>query len=160
MPAIPSSIIDPIWDQFSVLLPDHEDTHPLACHRPRIPDRVVFDTLAQVLVFGCAYVRIVDETVAATTLRRRRDEWIAAGVMEQLEAIALNAYDRMIGLELGDIAVDGCITNAPDGGEVAGRSPVDRGNRGSNGPPSSMPTASRSAPSPRRPTGMIRRCWN
>lgn len=84
----------------------------------------------QVLVFGCAYVRIADETVSATTLRRRRDVWIAVGVMEPLEAIALAAYDRMIGLELGDIAVDGCITKAPCGGEVAGRSPVDRGKLG------------------------------
>ncbi len=36
----------------------------------------------------------------------------------------------MIGLELGDIAIDGGITKAPCGGEVAGRSPVDRGKQG------------------------------
>jgi hypothetical protein len=31
---------------------------------------------------------------------------------------------------LSDIAVDGCIAKAPRGGEVAGRSPVDRGKQG------------------------------
>jgi Transposase DDE domain len=36
----------------------------------------------------------------------------------------------MIGLEFGDLAVDGCITKAPCGGDVAGRSPVDRGEQG------------------------------
>src|SRR4051812_14018235 len=36
----------------------------------------------------------------------------------------------MIGLELEDLAVDGCITKAPSGGEVTGRSPVDRGKQG------------------------------
>ena len=36
----------------------------------------------------------------------------------------------MIGLGLHDVAVDGCITKAPAGGEKAGRSPVDRGKRG------------------------------
>src|SRR6185437_966344 len=36
----------------------------------------------------------------------------------------------MIGLELTEISVDGCITKAPSGGEKAGRSPVDRGKRG------------------------------
>ncbi len=36
----------------------------------------------------------------------------------------------MIGLELDDLAVDGCITKAPGGGEAAGRSPVDRGKQG------------------------------
>src|SRR6185312_10681289 len=61
---------------------------------------------------------------------RRRDEWIAAGVMDRLEDTALVAYDRMIGLELDDLAVDGCITKAPCGGEVAGPSPVDRGKQG------------------------------
>jgi Putative transposase of IS4/5 family (DUF4096)/Transposase DDE domain len=130
VPAIPSSIIEPIWDQCSALLPSHEDQHPLGCHRPRIPDRVIFDKLVQVLVFGCAYWRIADATCSATTLRRRRDEWIAAGVMDTLRAVALAAYDRMIGLELADVAGDGCLTKAPCGGEVAGRSPVDRGKQG------------------------------
>jgi transposase len=130
MPAVPSSIIEPIWDQFAALLPTREVPHPLGCHRRRIADRIVFDKLVQVLVFGCAYARIADATCSATTLRRRRDEWIAAGVIEALHALVLAAYDRMIGLVLDDVAVDCCITKAPCGGEVAGRSPVDRGKQG------------------------------
>ena len=130
MPAIPSCIIDPIWDQFSELLPEKKVEHPLGCHNPRIPDRVVFDKLVQVLVFGCAYERIADESCSATTLRRRRDEWIASGVMGRLQQIALDAYDWMIGLDLSDVAVDCCITKAPCGGEKAGKSPVDRGKGG------------------------------
>jgi hypothetical protein len=63
----------------------------------------------QVLVFGCAYERIADESYSATTLRRRRDEWIEAGSMEALEEIALESYDRIIGLELCEVAVDCCI---------------------------------------------------
>jgi hypothetical protein len=47
-----------------------------------------------------------------------------------LERIARDAYDRMIGLNLADLAVDWYITKAPCGGEVAGRSPVDRGKQG------------------------------
>jgi IS5 family transposase len=50
--------------------------------------------------------------------------------MERLREMALAAYDRIIGLELSDVAVDGCITKAPCGGEKAGRSPVDRGKQG------------------------------
>jgi len=130
VPAVPSSLIEPIWDQFSALLPTREVPHPLGCHRQRIPDRVVFDKLVQVLVFGCAYARIADATCSATTLRRRRDEWMAAGVMETLHTLALAAYDRMIGLCLDDVVVDCCITKAPCGGEMAGRSPVDRGKQG------------------------------
>ncbi len=130
MPAISSCIIEPIWDQFCDLLPAREVEHPLGCHRSRIPERVVFDKLVQVLVFGCAYERIADETCSATTLRRRRDEWIATGVMEKLQEVVLDAYDWMIGLDLTDVAVDCCITKAPCGGQKAGRSPVDRGKGG------------------------------
>lgn len=50
--------------------------------------------------------------------------------MEELREIVLDTYDRMIGLELSDIAAECCITKAPCGGEKAGRSPVDRGKQG------------------------------
>src|SRR5918993_1970876 len=98
--------------------------------RARTPDRVVFEKLVAVLVFGCAYWRIADQRCSATTMRRRRDEWVEAGVMDSLEEIALQSYDRMIGLELSDVSVDGCITKAPCGGDKSGTSPVDRGKRG------------------------------
>jgi transposase len=130
VPALSPYIIDPIWEQFEALLPERDVDHPLGCHNPRIPDRVVFEKLVQVLVFGCAYERIADTSCSATTLRRRRDEWIDSGVMERLRGMVLDAYDRMIGLDLSDVAVDCCITKAPCGGEKAGRSPVDRGKRG------------------------------
>src|SRR6266568_3891127 len=52
------------------------------------------------------------------------------GVFATLEVLVLGAYDRMVGLELADLAVDGCITKAPCGGDAAGRSPVDRGKQG------------------------------
>ena len=62
MPALPPSILEPLWDQFAALLPHRDDPHPLGCHRARIPDRVIFDKLIQVLVFGCGYRRITDHT--------------------------------------------------------------------------------------------------
>ena len=130
MPALPSSILEPLWVQVAALLPVRQVHHPLGCHRPRIPDRVIFDKLIQILVFGCGYRRIADATCSATTLRRRRDEWISAGVAEHLRRAVLGAYDRLFGLELEHLAVDGCITKAPCGGQVAGPSPVDRRKQG------------------------------
>lgn len=93
--------------------PAGTDTHPLGCRRPRIPDAVVFDLINAVLVFGAGYERIADEHVSATTLRRRRDEWIHAGLFVELAALALATYDATIGLDLGDVAIDGCITKRP-----------------------------------------------
>jgi transposase len=125
VPALPSSVLEPLWVQMAALLPARQNTHPLGCHRPRIPDRIVFDKLIQVLVFGCGYRRIADASCSATTLRRR-DEWIALGLAEQLRLLVLGAYDRLLGLESEHLVVDGCITNAPCGGQVAGPGPVDR----------------------------------
>jgi transposase len=79
VPALPSSILEPLWVQFAALLPTRHVHHPLGCHRPPIPDRLVFDKLIQVLVFGCRYRHIADAACSATTLRRRRDEWITLG---------------------------------------------------------------------------------
>ena len=50
--------------------------------------------------------------------------------MDELREMVLGAYDCFLGLELTDLAIDCCITKAPCGGEMAGRSPVDRGKGG------------------------------
>ncbi|MBA4866912.1 IS5 family transposase [Streptomyces sp. PSKA54] len=133
MPVLPSWLTEPLWEQFVVLLPvrpEFHPDHPLGCHRRRISDRIIFDKLLQLLRFGCSYEAIADTTCSATTIRGRRDEWIRLGVFAEFKRIALDSYDRIVGLVLDQITVDGCITKAPGGGEVAGRSPVDRGKQG------------------------------
>src|SRR5262249_33187719 len=49
-----------------------------------------------------------------------------AGEGEKAPAWALRAYDQIIGLDRGDVAVEGCMTKAPCGGPLAGPSTVDR----------------------------------
>jgi len=130
VPAVPSCILDPLREQFLALLPVRQVVHPLGCHRPRIADAVVFDKLVEALVFGAGYERIADAGCSATTMRRRRDEWIRLGGWDRLRLRCLDAYEKMIGLDPADLAVDGCTTKAPCGGECAGRSPVDRAKGG------------------------------
>lgn len=121
----------PLWSQFSALIPSPQRIHPLGCHRPRISDRIIFDKLIQVLILGAAYERISDATCSATTIRRRRrDEWISAGVFLQLEQLCLEAYDRIVGLDLENLSVDGCLVEASCSGEASRKSPVDRGKQG------------------------------
>jgi transposase len=96
-------------------------SHPLGCHRQRIGDRIIFEKLLQVLGLGCPYQAIADTSCSATTIRGRRDEWIKAGIFAQFKQIVLEAYDRMVGLALDELIVDGCLTKAPGGGECAGR---------------------------------------
>ena len=91
MPAIPSWLLEPLWDQFAALLPGrpvYHPAHPLGCHKPRIADRIIFEKLIQVLRFGCSYASIADCTCSATTIRDRRDEWIKDGILGELKQIA------------------------------------------------------------------------
>jgi transposase len=133
VPVVPACLVEPLWSEFSARLPERPadaPTHPLGCHRARVPDRVVFEHVLQALVHGSGYERIASPGCSERTIRRRVQAWAAAGLSEHLHTLALRAYDRMIGLDLADLAVDGCLTKAPSGGEVAGRSPVDRGKQG------------------------------
>jgi transposase len=119
----------------------------------------VFDKLIQVLVFGCGYRRIADHTCSATTLRRRRDEWISTGVAERLRLEVLAAYHQLFGLDLEHLAVDGCTTKAPCGGQTAGPSPVDRRKQGLKRSvateASGIPLAALPAPANQRDDGLL-----
>jgi hypothetical protein len=134
VPVVPSCLQEPAWVGFSALLgergggepPQFHPGHPLGCHRRRVPGRVVFEHVVAALVHGSGYERIATPGCSDRTIRRRLAEWADLGLAEALHAAALRAYDQIIGLELGDVAVDGCQTKAPCGGGRAGPSPVDR----------------------------------
>jgi len=91
---------------------------------------VVFEHVVAALVHGSGYERIASPGCSDRTIRRRVKAWAEAGLTQTLHRLVVAQYDRMIGLDLDDVAVDGCITKAPSGGERAGRSPVDRGKLG------------------------------
>jgi hypothetical protein len=135
VPLLPASLIEPLWVEFATLIdsgerPEFAPTHPWGCHRRRIPDRVVFDHVIAALVHGSGYERIATPGCSDRTIRRRLLEWAEAGIGKQVLQTALAGFDRMIGLDLDDLAVDGAITKSPCGGEASGRSPVDRGKQG------------------------------
>jgi hypothetical protein len=120
VPVLPSCLLEPVWGEFAALLgdqrPGFDPAHPLGCHRRRIGDRVVFEHVIAALVHGSGYERIATVRCSDRMIRRRLKAWaVAAGIGEQVHALALAAYDQMIGLDLADVAVDGCITKAPYG---------------------------------------------
>jgi transposase len=133
MRALEPEVVDAVWSAVEALVPARDDVHPLGCHRPRVSDRLCFRGMLIRLVTGASWVdieAILDFAVSDTTLRARRDEWIDAGVFDQLVAEALAAFDRIIGLELGDVALDGSLHKAPYGGEGTGPNPTDRAKLG------------------------------
>jgi len=135
VPLLPASLIEPLWVEFAALIgtadrPEYDPAHPLGCHRRRVDDRAVFDCVIAALVHGSGYERVAVPGCSDRTIRRRLQDWAQRGVTKDLLRTALASYDRMLGLDLDDLSVDGSITTSPCGGEVSGRSPVDRGKQG------------------------------
>jgi transposase len=133
MRALDREVFDAIWSAVESLVPVPIDRHPLGCHRKRASDRLCFEVIYVRLVCGCSWEdaeRLCGGAVSDTTVRARRDEWVAAGVFEAIAAEAIGAYDKIVGLGLGDVGVDGSAHKAPLGGEGTGKSPVDRGKLG------------------------------
>ena len=84
MLALEPAVVDAVWQSFAAYLPERGDTnHPLGCHRPRISDRDCFEAILFRLVTGCSWdVAGRLGKGGETTLRRRRDEWVAAGAFQ------------------------------------------------------------------------------
>ena len=129
MRALDQEVVDAVWSAVEALIPKPDVTHPLGCHRRRASDRDCFWGIVIRLATGCSWEdaeRLLDGRVSDTTLRSRRDEWVKAGVFDRIADEAVAAMDRIIGLDLSDVAVDASIHKAPCGGEGTGPSPIDR----------------------------------
>jgi Putative transposase of IS4/5 family (DUF4096) len=161
MLAVHRRVVDVMWLAVEPRLPVVVDQHPLGCHRRRVPDRACFEAILFRLVAGCSWdVAGRLGKGSETTLRRRRTEWLEAGVFDGLVDESLQGYDRIIGLDLSEVAVDGSQHKAPFGGE----GPVPTLLIGANaaGSSRSPPTAtgSRSAGRSPAPTATTVCCWN
>jgi hypothetical protein len=133
MRALDPEIKETIWQAIEPLVPVPVDSHPLGCHRPRASDRHCFEVMLVRLVTGCSWEdaeRPCGNKVSDRTVRERPDEWIAAGVFEAIANEAISGYDRIIGLDLPDVALDGSLHKRPCGGRGTGKNPTDRAKRG------------------------------
>jgi transposase len=131
MLALDPRVFAPVWETVESLIPPVVDRHPLGCHRQRVDNEICFRGIVARLVTGCSWDtagRLVG--VSETTLRRRRDEWLRAGVFSRLVDLALVAYDRVVQLRLDEVSIDGSQHKAPMGGSGTGPSHVDRGKSG------------------------------
>lgn len=132
MLAVDPRVMNAAWAAIEPRLPERPpDTHPLGCHRPRIDDRACFEGIVLRLVTGCSWdVAARFSRAGETTLRNRRSEWLKAGVFDGVCDEALAGYDRIIGLNLEEVALDGSLHKAPCGGEGTGPNPTDRAKSG------------------------------
>jgi hypothetical protein len=127
VPALPSSVLEPLWIQIAALLLTRRDTHPLGCHRPASLTGSASTSSSR--SWGSA------AGIAASPTPPARPRPCAAagmsgsapGVAEQLRLAVLAAYDRVLRLEREQLAVDGGITKAPCGGRAQPDRPAQPG---------------------------------
>lgn len=104
--------------------------------RKRIPNQRCFMGVFIRFITGCAWetserllATIGGITVSDTTLRSRRDEWVQAGVFHQLMEDCLALYDTHVGVDTGDVSIDGSTQLAPGGGPDTNNAPGSKGRK-------------------------------
>lgn len=110
-------ISDALWEKIQPLLPPPKP-HPLGCHNPRKPDRLVLDAILLILRTGMAWNALnVTGPVAKSTAYDRYSEWVESGVFFRIWQMALSEYDALKGVDWEWLSMDGAMTKAPLGGE-------------------------------------------
>ena len=127
---------DDLWEAIAPLLPEHPNTHRFGGGRPRKPDRVCMEAILFVLRTGCQW-KALDATkfCPASTAHDRFQEWVRAGVFQDLWEHGLMAYDDWKGIDWSWLSMDGCMTKAPLGGEKDGQKPHRPGQEGQQAQP-------------------------
>jgi transposase len=114
-------ISDALWVRIEPLLPERaKPVHPLGCHRPRVSDRKVLNSIFYLLRTGGQWQSLdsLDTTRYAkrSTAHTRFQEWLEDGFFARLWEASLLDYDEMQGLDFEWLALDGAMTKAPLGG--------------------------------------------
>ena len=148
-------IPDAMWERIEPLLPPRP-SHPLGCHRPRVPDRDAMDAILLVLRTGMQWNALNATGICSSSAAHRRfQEWALAGVFAEFWRQGLVAYDELQGIEWEWLSCDGAMGKAPLGGEATGPNPTDRAKRGQSDPSFARAGASRSGSRSRARTSTI-----
>ena len=123
---------DWLWQRIEPLL-SALPSHPLGCHRPRVPDRDAMDAILLVLRTGPQWNALnATEICPSSSAHRRFQEWEQAGVFHEIWRQELLDYDTVVGIDWAWLAGDATMTKAPWGGAKTGPNPTDRAKRGRN----------------------------
>lgn len=135
MRTLEPEVLDLVYRLVADRIPEPPRHRYGGCRR-RISNRICFTGLFLRFVTGCAWetaeqmlAMIGGITVSDTTLRSRRDEWVRAGVFHQLMEDCLALYDTQIGVDTGDVAIDGSTQLAPGGGPDTHNAPGSKGRK-------------------------------
>ncbi len=131
MRALRPEIVNTLFRLIADRVPEPPRHRYGGCRR-RVPDSVCFEGIFWRFVTGAAWETVeamLGFVVSDTTLRARRTEWVDAGVFHQLMEDCLAIYDQLIGVDMGDVSVDGSTQLAPGGGPDTHNAPGSKGRK-------------------------------
>jgi putative transposase len=119
---------DAMWIRLEPLLPKYERS----CKggRSRADLRRIADAIFYRMRVGCQWKAIPPTLAPGSTAHGYFQEWVQAGIFDNLWQVAIAEYDDLVGLDLKWQSIDGAMTKAPLGGELTGKNPTDRGKLG------------------------------
>jgi putative transposase len=94
--------------------------------RKRVSNRKLFDAIFYVLRTGIQWKALAGELAAASTAHDRYQQWVEAGVFEQLWHLGLLQNQIEGNLDWQWQSIDSASSKAPLGGEAVGATPVDQ----------------------------------
>lgn len=116
-----------MWERIEPLLPKLRKNRKGG--RPWIDNRKIADGIFYVLRTGCQWNAVPREFGSGSTLHRRFQQWVKAGVFRRLWKVGLLEYDESKGIQWEWQALDGAMTKAPLGGEKNGEKPDGSGEK-------------------------------
>lgn len=122
------TIPDEMWRRIRPSLP--AEKRPGTPGRPNVPFRKVINGILFVLRTGCQWKALPGRFGSASTVHRRFQQWVKAGIIDEIVAVTIDWYDRCRGIDWRWQAADTKMSPAPLGGEATGPNPTDRGKCG------------------------------
>ena len=120
---------DELWLATLPLLPEPK-CKPGGRGRPREDDHRIFCAIFYILPTGIQWKALPRSLGAASTVHRRFQQWVSAGVFHILWQRGLLQLHVEDGLDWSYQSIDGAMTKAPLGGGATGANPTDRGKKG------------------------------
>ena len=122
------TIPEKMWQRIRPLLPPEKE--PGTPGRPPVPFRKVMDGILFVLRTGCQWKALPRGYGSGSTVHRRFQQWVAAGIIDAIVRLMVGWYDRCRGIDWEWQAADTKLLAAPVGGEATGPNPTDLGKSG------------------------------
>ena len=108
-------IPDALWERIDLVIPIYKASRKGG--RPRLPMRNVATGILYVLATGSQWKAMPKQFGSGSAIHAYFQEWVEAGVFDELWQLALTEYDELKGIQWKWQSMDGAMTKSPLGGE-------------------------------------------